>query len=214
MKNALLIALVVSVATPALAQKDTQQIAVKQNPTVSQTVSPRDAFRTKVLAAVTPANKPKVDGIIAILIGVVTSPPNGDIAKAFEISFNNEAKKAFPKADAPQLDALRDLVTLQLVNQLEERLAESRVRVGVIGALLKCKTDNACFEKATTGINRDKVNAIRKELENKTKDLEAAERMGNFEIQRLMSAYNQAETLSSSVLKKQADTQAALISKI
>ena len=39
-------------------------------------------------------------------------------------------------------------------------------------------------------------------------------RMGNFEIQRLMSSYNQAETLASSVLKKSSDTAAGVIGKI
>ena len=37
---------------------------------------------------------------------------------------------------------------------------------------------------------------------------------GNFEIQRLMSAFNQAETLASSVLKKRDDTANAVIQKI
>jgi len=46
------------------------------------------------------------------------------------------------------------------------------------------------------------------------KGLEAQDRMGNFEIQRLMSAYNQAETLASSVEKKLDDTTNATIGKI
>jgi len=39
-----------------------------------------------------------------------------------------------------------------------------------------------------------------------SKALEASDRLGNFEIQRLMSAFNQAETLSSNVQKKMDDT--------
>ena len=39
-----------------------------------------------------------------------------------------------------------------------------------------------------------------------SKALDAQDRMGNFEIQRLMSAFNQAETLSSNVQKKLDDT--------
>jgi len=42
----------------------------------------------------------------------------------------------------------------------------------------------------------------------------AKDRMGNFEIQDLMSAYNQAETLASSVLKKRDDTSSSIIGKI
>ena len=45
-------------------------------------------------------------------------------------------------------------------------------------------------------------------------DLEAGDRMGNFEIQRLMSQYNQSEQLASSVQKKKDDTNNAIIGKI
>jgi hypothetical protein len=46
------------------------------------------------------------------------------------------------------------------------------------------------------------------------KGIEAQDRMGNFEIQRLMSSYNQAETLASSVLKKLSETNSGVIGKI
>src|SRR5437867_3144038 len=52
------------------------------------------------------------------------------------------------------------------------------------------------------------------ETASQLKGLEAQDRMGNFEIQRLMSAYNQAETLASSVQKKMDDTVGAVIGKI
>jgi len=40
------------------------------------------------------------------------------------------------------------------------------------------------------------------------------DKLGNFEIQRLMSQYNQSEQLASSVQKKQDDTANAVISKV
>jgi hypothetical protein len=46
------------------------------------------------------------------------------------------------------------------------------------------------------------------------KDLQSQDKLGNFEIQDLMSTYNQAETLASSVAKKVNDTNAAVIGKI
>ncbi len=46
------------------------------------------------------------------------------------------------------------------------------------------------------------------------KPLESADRLGNFEIQNLMSNYNQAETLASSVQKKKDDTASGILSKI
>lgn len=58
------------------------------------------------------------------------------------------------------------------------------------------------------------VEAIRKSLEAAMKDLEAQDKLGNFEIQDLMSRYNQAETLASSVQKKLAETEKAVIGKI
>lgn len=45
----------------------------------------------------------------------------------------------------------------------------------------------------------------RRELEVAGKSLEAEDRLGNFEIQELMSRYNQSETLASSVRKKESD---------
>ena len=46
------------------------------------------------------------------------------------------------------------------------------------------------------------------------KELEAEDRLGNFDIQRLMSQYNQAEQLASQVQKKKDDTESAIIQKI
>jgi len=46
------------------------------------------------------------------------------------------------------------------------------------------------------------------------KSLESHDKLGNFEIQDLMSRYNQAETLASSVLKKLNDTAGGIIGKI
>jgi|SoiMethySBSTD1v2_1073268.scaffolds.fasta_scaffold2016656_1 hypothetical protein len=47
-----------------------------------------------------------------------------------------------------------------------------------------------------------------------SEDLAVVDRMGNFEIQRLMSAFNQAETLASNVQKKSDDTISGIQQKI
>jgi hypothetical protein len=62
--------------------------------------------------------------------------------------------------------------------------------------------------------NEDKIGTLRKRLEDKGKDLEGADKLGNFEIQDLMSQYNQAEQLASNVLKKKDDTSNAIIGKV
>jgi len=62
--------------------------------------------------------------------------------------------------------------------------------------------------------NQATIDSIRSELDKAMKGLEAKDRMGNFEIQRLMSAFNQAETLSSNVQKKLDDTVSGQQQKI
>ncbi len=46
------------------------------------------------------------------------------------------------------------------------------------------------------------------------KDLESQDKMGNFEIQDLMSTYNQAEQLESQVMKKKRDSEKSILEKI
>jgi|GEM_PF-4708467 len=55
---------------------------------------------------------------------------------------------------------------------------------------------------------------LKAKLEAAMKELESKDKLENFEIQNLMSTYNQAETLSSSVRKKLDDTTAGVIGKI
>lgn len=58
------------------------------------------------------------------------------------------------------------------------------------------------------------ADGLRKKLEEAMKTLEAQDKMGNFEIQRLMSEFNQAEQLSSQVQKKREETKKSVISKL
>lgn len=55
---------------------------------------------------------------------------------------------------------------------------------------------------------------LRKKIEEAMKDLEANNKISNFEIQQLMSEYNQAETLASQVLKKREETKKKVVSKL
>ncbi len=61
---------------------------------------------------------------------------------------------------------------------------------------------------------KEAVAAFQTKLNEALKDLEADDKLGNFEIQDLMSRFNQAETLASSVQKKKDDTKSSVISKI
>lgn len=61
---------------------------------------------------------------------------------------------------------------------------------------------------------RDSLNFLKSKIEGTLKDLETEDRLGNFEIQDLMSRYNQSEQLASSVQKKKDDTASAIIGKV
>jgi hypothetical protein len=82
-------------------------------------------------------------------------------------------------------------------------------QVGHWNAPIDGKPDNELSMK-----NTKKIESIRSGFDSKMKGLEAQDRMGNFEIQRLMSAFNQAETLSSNVQKKMDDTVSGQQQKI
>ena len=58
------------------------------------------------------------------------------------------------------------------------------------------------------------VNDVKNAFDSKDKDLQSQDKLGNFEVQSLMSDYNEAQTLSSSVQKKKDDTGNAVIQKI
>jgi len=58
------------------------------------------------------------------------------------------------------------------------------------------------------------VNAVKDAIGNADKDLQSQDKLGNTQIQTLMSNYNEAQTLASSVLKKKDGTSNAVIQKI
>ena len=62
--------------------------------------------------------------------------------------------------------------------------------------------------------NQDLVDGIKAKFQDAVSALESEDKLGNFEIQDLMSTFNQAETLASSVLKKRDDTGNAVIGKV
>jgi len=55
------------------------------------------------------------------------------------------------------------------------------------------------------------VQSIKNKLDGTDKDLQSQDKLGNFEIQSLMSNFNQAQTTASSVTKKADDTGNSII---
>lgn len=66
----------------------------------------------------------------------------------------------------------------------------------------------------TNAKDRETLQNMKEKLEQRLKDLEAQDKLGNFEIQRLMSQYNQAEQATAAILKKKQDTESRVIQKI
>jgi hypothetical protein len=84
-------------------------------------------------------------------------------------------------------------------------------------AMMKLKSDiekqfNEYLRKQAAA--ESAADALRKKIEEAMKAMEADGKMGNFEIQKLMSEFNQAETLSSQVHKKREETKKAVIGKL
>jgi hypothetical protein len=102
--------------------------------------------------------------------------------------------------------------TSQIYNALNEGIEQGTVTYGNRGSVGDGKTKD--LDNADHKTNNTTVESIRSELDKAMKSLEAKDRMGNFEIQRMMSAFNQAETLSSNVQKKMDDTVSGQQQKI
>lgn len=68
--------------------------------------------------------------------------------------------------------------------------------------------------QATEVKDKKALEKLKVKLEQELKDLETQERLANFEIQRLMSQYNQAEQAASRIYKKKQDTESGVIRKI
>ena len=61
---------------------------------------------------------------------------------------------------------------------------------------------------------KDPLDAAKAAFDSNSKDLESQDKLGNFQIQDLMSQYNQSETRASSLTKKKDDTANSILSKI
>jgi prefoldin subunit 5 len=64
--------------------------------------------------------------------------------------------------------------------------------------------------RASVDANRAAIDALRTSFDSAIKDLESKEKMGNFDIQGLMSMYNRAQTAASDVAKKVDDAKTGI----
>ena len=86
-----------------------------------------------------------------------------------------------------------------------------------IGKFIPATTEaNKTIKRGLTGARRN-VDQLRKVLETLSenlKELESKDKLQNFELQELMSLFNQAETLASNILKKRDDTADSIVNKV
>jgi hypothetical protein len=99
-------------------------------------------------------------------------------------------------------------------NTIKPAATTQKVKIQSLNTKLLKLLDAQAAQLKQAEANAAKIEELRKELEKTQKEIEAEDRLGNFEIQRLMSAFNQMETLASNVLKKSSETSKGVIGKI
>lgn len=143
---------------------------------------------------------------------------------------NREILKALEPADeiAPRMSSIQSSIKGLSSPRASKRMQAASLKrgIGEIDALRKSMAQlQDGFRKADRLFGSDggvgETNAFDKSLgelrdafSSALEDLETADKLGNFEIQDLMSRFNQAETLASSVLKKKDDTASSVIGKV
>ena len=107
--------------------------------------------------------------------------------------------KEISSGDESQIRAMMTQAEISTNGVSFSRDGEGKAKLGAEGA-----------EKT----NQDMIDSIKAKFQDAVSALESEDKLGNFEIQDLMSTFNQAETLASSVLKKRDDTGNAVIGKV
>ncbi|MCC7383655.1 MAG: hypothetical protein IT384_17575 [Deltaproteobacteria bacterium] len=144
-----------------------------------------------------------------------------------QMKADNANEEALHGADKQRglIKEMKDLRAQQ--RAFDDKIRNKEVTAGEEGEIEKMLTDSGLKAddvnfagdrklgtEGTQKANQDMADAIKNRFQDAIKDLEAQDKLGNFEIQDLMSTYNQAETLASSVLKKRDDTSNAVIGKV
>lgn len=95
------------------------------------------------------------------------------------------------KRKGKQLDALVQLTALQLGVDLHAALRERVGRQLAIRAVRSCNESTTCLDAIapTAEMPARHIAAVRAQFDGKAKELEPADRLGNFEIQQLQSTY-------------------------
>ena len=156
----------------------------------------------------------------------------GRLITVTQMKSNNANEEAMHGADKQ-----RDIINAQKTLRGQQRALEDKVRsdkevsgtdeTAIRDMMFKAgiSQDGVSFARDGDGkaklgaegsekTNQDMIDSIKAKFQDAVSALESEDKLGNFEIQDLMSTFNQAETLASSVLKKRDDTGNAVIGKV
>ena len=110
------------------------------------------------------------------------------------------------------ISGLVGVTQLKADNANQDAMAGAKKQSSLVSLHQALHAAAAKFEQMKAGGGT--LETLRRRFDDATKDLESQDKLGNFEIQDLMSRYNQAETLASSVHKKQDGSANSVIGKI
>jgi|JI10StandDraft_1071094.scaffolds.fasta_scaffold91892_4 hypothetical protein len=155
----------------------------------------------------------------------------GRLITVTQMKSNNANEEAMHGADKQ-----RDIINAQKTLRGQQRALEDKVRDKVVSGADEAQIRDMMGKAGISQVgisfardgegnaklgaegaektNQDMVDSIKAKFQDAVSALESEDKLGNFEIQDLMSTFNQAETLASSVLKKRDDTGNAVIGKV
>jgi hypothetical protein len=118
------------------------------------------------------------------------------------------------KRPAQALELLVDLAVLQLAVDLHAGLREGTGHQLAIRSVRACAGDDTCLDALvpTETMEARHITAVRTAFAGKAKELEAAERLGNLEVQQLGKTYSRTVELYSKIMQNAAEMKKTLIS--
>jgi len=127
-----------------------------------------------------------------------------DVRAACRAALRDADFAGISKRKAKVVEAVVELAVLQLTVNLHAALRDSVGRQLAIRSVRACAGKTACLDAIvpTAEMPARHITSVRTSFEGKMKELEAADRLGNFEIQQLGVVYNRTSKSQSNVSAK------------
>ncbi len=139
-----------------------------------------------------------------------------DVRDACRAALREADFAGLSKRKAKVLEAVVDVAVLQLTVNLHAALRDSVGRQLAIRSVRACAGKLACLDAIvpTAEMPARHIASVRTSFEGKAKELEGADRLGNFEIQQLARSYTRTTTTNTTISKTVRDTIDAIIGKL